>query len=121
MKAQANYWDRAKRSRLSRRRALAGAAMLGAASALLAACGGGGSTKTASQSQGRVSKPSDSSKQAKKGGIIQADVASDEPNLDPLSTARVNGGSWSPYCYNRPLQEKVAPGGPEAAMSEGDR
>src|SRR5262249_45339828 len=60
------------------------------------------------------------SRQAKRGGIIQADVSADEPNLDPLSTARVNGGAWSQYSYSRPLQEKVTPGGTKAAEYEGD-
>jgi peptide/nickel transport system substrate-binding protein len=82
-----NYWSQILNSRIGRRRAIAatGATALGAA--FLAACGGGsnsgdsggGSSKDVS---GLVVKPSDSTKDAKRGGIIKDRNTADPPTYD---------------------------------------
>src|SRR6476620_1395183 len=82
-----DYWSRILENRIGRRRAIAatGATALGAA--FLAACGGsndsggsgGGSSKDVS---GVVVKPSDSFKEAKRGGIIKDRNTADPPTYD---------------------------------------
>ncbi len=79
------YWQRILATRVRRRRALGAAGGLAAASALLAACGGGdsdggGATRDGS---GLLSKPADTSKQAKRGGVLRRNVTSEAPSLDP--------------------------------------
>src|SRR6266508_1057758 len=118
---QANgYWEQITRSRVSRRRALAGGLTLAmGASALLAGCGSEGG-KSSPVAEGRIVSPQDMSKQAKRGGIYQQDLEFDEGNLDPLSTGRGNGGAWAPMAYSRPLAEKIAFGGLETPSYVGD-
>jgi ABC-type transport system substrate-binding protein len=85
-----NYWTRTLSQRLSRRRALAagGAGALGAA--FLAACGGdkgdSGGAGAQKDSSGLVFKPTDTTKQAAKGGIMQSAYAVEQLHFDPLST-----------------------------------
>src|SRR6188768_2362549 len=81
------YWDQALKGRICRRRAIAatGATALGAA--FLAACGGGsdsgGSSSGSSKDvSGLVVKPSDSTKDAKRGGIIKDRNTADPPTYD---------------------------------------
>jgi ABC-type transport system substrate-binding protein len=62
----------------------AGGAGLGAA--FLAACGGGEEGDTGGGKQdtsGLLTQPSDTGKQAKRGGVLKRNIAADLPNLDP--------------------------------------
>src|SRR5437764_15046054 len=83
-----NYWDRARTGRIGRRRAitLAGGTALGAA--FLAACGGsdsGGSSGSSGDGKDKsslITKSEDSTKQAKKGGILKDRTGADAPTMD---------------------------------------
>ena len=57
-----SYWQKTQAARISRRRALAGSAGFALGAALLAACGSDDSTEDASA---LLTKPNDTSKQAK--------------------------------------------------------
>src|SRR5664279_4862252 len=91
----APYWQR----RMSRRRALktATTSMVAGAGAMLIACGSssgnsaGSSASKNQQLQGKISVASDSTSQAKRGGIYQSVVNTDETNLDPFTTSRGAG------------------------------
>jgi peptide/nickel transport system substrate-binding protein len=67
---ESNYWSKVLARRLSRRRTLAATGGTAAAAALLAACGGDDDSG-GGESSGLVSKPVDTSKQAKRGGTIK--------------------------------------------------
>src|SRR5262245_34634915 len=79
-----DYWTRLLDSRIGRRRAIAatGATALGAA--FLAACGGSSDSGTSSSKDvsGAVVKPSDTSKEAKRGGTIKDRNTADPPTYD---------------------------------------
>ena len=62
-----NYWQKVLRSRVSRRRALAGTAAAAAGAALLAACGG--NDEGGGESSGLVYNPEDETSKAKAGGV----------------------------------------------------
>jgi len=78
----ATYWDTVLRGRLSRRRTLTIAGGGAAAAALTAACGGGDSNGGGDKA-GLLTKPADTSKQAKRGGILKRRAGSDPAGLDP--------------------------------------
>src|SRR5687767_4020960 len=79
MKAS-SYWSSTIGRRLSRRRALAAAGGGALSTALLAACGGDTGEEPAS---GLVSKPVDTSKQARRGGTLKWFWKAEPPNFDP--------------------------------------
>ena len=86
--AESGAWRAVAARRLSRRRALAGsgAALLGGA--LLAACGGSSGGGGAASGQpatksGLVTSPSDTTKQAKRGGVFKSSLAAEVTALDP--------------------------------------
>ena len=90
-----NYWTNTLTQRLSRRRTLAAAGGLTAGAALLAACGGdsgsgGGTTSLLSQ-------PVDTSKQAKRGGVMAFWRDREVDTSDPHATTRNAPGSISTY------------------------
>ena len=62
-----SYWSSVLKRRLSRRRAIAATGASAAAAAFLAACGG--SDNESGDSNELVTKPVDTSKQAKRGGV----------------------------------------------------
>jgi ABC-type transport system substrate-binding protein len=100
-KRMTNYWQKALRQRLSRRRALAATGAAAAGAALLAACGGdgdGGSAASRDKS-GLLSKIEDTSKSAKPGGIWPSSVAAELQTLDPNRTT--SGSALAPYGYSR--------------------
>src|SRR5687768_72576 len=79
-----DYWTQVSQQRLSRRRSLAIAGGTAAGAALLAACGGGddGSSDTGNSS-GLVTKPTDTTKQAKRGGVSKWYFNAEPNSLDP--------------------------------------
>src|SRR5687767_13992227 len=81
------YWQALTTTRLSRRRAVMATGGAAAAAAFLAACGGGSEdTKAPADAQSSlVSKPVDSSAQAKAGGSIKDFANADIVNFDVLS------------------------------------
>jgi ABC-type transport system substrate-binding protein len=107
------YWERL----ISRRRALAGAAALGAGAVALAACGGGGDDgESGGDTSGLVTAPADTTSNAKTGGIIQIHAQTDAPNLDPTTSNSVAAQSHAGYQYSRLL--KYIPGRLEPSKGE---
>ena len=91
------YWSNVLNNRIGRRRAIVstGAGALGAA--FLAACGGsdsgGGGEKK--ESNKLVQTPVDTSKQAKKGGVLKDRNFGDPPSLDVIQATV----SWNPFGF----------------------
>ena len=80
-----SYWNPILTSRMSRRRALAAVGGTATAASLLAACGGGDKDDGQSGPQdasGLLSQPVDTTKQAKKGGILK-NYTTGDGSLDP--------------------------------------
>jgi peptide/nickel transport system substrate-binding protein len=98
-----DYWARLLSSRIARRRALASTAALGAGAALLAACGGGdeggGTAKVTTD-------PTDSTREAAKGGTMQSFMATEGLNFDaPTGTTQVNAHAL--LAYSRLVRQKI--------------
>jgi peptide/nickel transport system substrate-binding protein len=103
-----NYWSSVLNARLHRRRGLAMTGALAVGGALLAACGGGeeggGSDKSS-----LVSQPADTSKQAKRGGILKDFARTDTPTVD-FSTPIAAGGANNCYaCFMRVVPGYLKP------------
>jgi peptide/nickel transport system substrate-binding protein len=108
---ETSFWSSIATRRLSRRRALAASGGIGLSAALLAACGGsssGSSSSGGSQSSGSsslVAQPSDTSAQAKKGGVLK-DYAQAEPrSLDPVNPL-ADYNRIAPFVYSSLLVAK---------------
>src|SRR6476620_1131564 len=94
------YWSSFLNNRIGRRRAMAatGAGALG--DAFLAACGGsdsgsGGGSGGSKDSNKIVQTPVDTSKQAKKGGVLKDRNFGDRPSLDGIQATV----SWNPFGF----------------------
>ena len=117
------YWD--SRTRISRRAALAATGTSAVAAALLAACGSG-SKSTGNSSGGNKSdlivKPVDTSKQAKRDGIIKDRMPSDPSTLDifarnqPLNPANIH--AYSTLVQFKPGYLKPAENEPTPDIAE---
>ncbi len=110
-----SYWERMASARTTRRRALSGAAALGAGAAALSlvGCGGGdsgGGSGGGSKSQGRVVEPVDTTSKAKAGGVFKGVYISANPaSLDPhTSQGFTTLTAVSVYTYPRLLKFKAA-------------
>ena len=121
--SSASYWDRFSRSRISRRRALAGAGVIGAGAATVAlgACGGNGNGGTGGTSQpadasGLLGQRVDTSGQAKPGGTLASLTTADVTSFDPLSSQSFTTQVVAGWVYSRLL--KTVPG--HLKPSEGD-
>jgi peptide/nickel transport system substrate-binding protein len=90
-----DYWTKTLASRVTRRRALAagGGAFLG--SALLAACGG--DSDGGGDSHALLAEPADTTKQAKRGGVMSFWRDREVDTSDPHATTRNAPGSISTY------------------------
>jgi len=116
-----NYWRQITGSRISRRRSL-GIASGAAAAAFLAACGGSDSGDSSSAngtpsagSSSLAIKATDTSKQAKRGGVLNWFTTSESPNMD-VSTANLSNNDKLLLVYNVLLQ--VKPGNLQASDRE---
>src|SRR3712207_4261191 len=79
-----NYWHRISEHRLTRRRAVAATGGTAAAAAFFLACGGDSSEESSSGDRsGLVTDPVDTSKQAKRGGVLKLSERQDVANFDP--------------------------------------
>ncbi|HEY7269181.1 MAG TPA: ABC transporter substrate-binding protein [Dehalococcoidia bacterium] len=126
--AKPAYWHALTSGRISRRRALSGAATVGAGAAALSlvGCGGGGSgSGGSSSSSGKTSllyTPVESTAKAKPGGTLKDVFAADVPQgFDNLATNNASTLLIAGYTYPRLLKFTVAKA-PNAAdgTSEGD-
>lgn len=101
-----NYWVGVSQQRTSRRRAIAAAGAGAAATALLAACGGKDEAKApAGPTSALITRPEDTSKQAKRGGSAKwyvAEPASMEPHAEDLITLN----TWVSWAYSNLIMEK---------------
>jgi predicted transposase YbfD/YdcC len=86
------YWTTGLKHRVSRRRALATTGVAGLSAAFLAACGGSSDNDSGSAQSSLVSQPSDTTKDAKRGGVAKWYVDREPNTLDvhvnqnPLNT-----------------------------------
>ncbi|HXH21633.1 MAG TPA: ABC transporter substrate-binding protein [Dehalococcoidia bacterium] len=107
-----NYWQKMSASRLSRRRALGGAAGLGLATAALSlvGCGGGGDEKGAKGPQdtsGLLSYPQET--KAKDGGVHKIALQTDLTTFDMLTTSSFSTQYYiGYYAYPRMMKFKSA-------------
>jgi peptide/nickel transport system substrate-binding protein len=90
-----NYWSGLLERRVGRRRALVASGAMGTAAAILAACGSGksGGSGTGESKNSLVTDPVDTTKQAKRGGIIKDRDFGDPPSLDTIQATV----SWNPF------------------------
>lgn len=102
-----HYWSSLAATRLTRRRALAATGSLAAGAAFLAACGGGSSDSggKSGDKTSLVTKPADTSKEARRGGVSKWFFPSENATLDihvagaPLNTPRC-------MCYSDLIMSK---------------
>lgn len=87
MQVKSTPWSKFLDNRLSRRRALIAAAGGAVGASFLAACGGGGSSNGGGKqaASSLVVKPTDTLKQAKRGGVMKDRAYSDLQSLDVLT------------------------------------
>jgi ABC-type transport system substrate-binding protein len=90
-----SYWQRATALRVTRRRGLMAAGGGALAGALLAACGG--DEDKGSDSGQLLTKPTDSTKQAKRGGVMLFYRDREVTTSDPHFTSRTQPGTSSTY------------------------
>jgi ABC-type transport system substrate-binding protein len=82
------YWNQVLRQRTSRRRAIAASGAAGLGGLLLAACGGSdGGGDGGAETGGLLSKPVDTTKQAKVGGIFKGEISAEPQTMDPYFTS----------------------------------
>ena len=99
-----SYWSTQLTRRLSRRRALAATGAAGTAAAILAACGGGDDGGRSEKSSA-VTEPVDTTKQAKRSGVMKDRTFADPPSLD-VFTANNPWNSVGPMVYSTLVQIK---------------
>src|SRR5436190_2578155 len=108
-----NYWQQVASTRITRRRALAAATGAGAALALaLSGCGGGSdSGKPAAETQdqsGLLTRPVDTTKSAKRGGIFKDSVTTDSQYFLYDQNLNGNGSDGiAGWVYSRLVQYRV--------------
>jgi peptide/nickel transport system substrate-binding protein len=98
-----NYWTTLLKGRIARRRAMAGATAGALGTAFLAACGGGDDEPAVGTSV--LVKPEDTTKQAKRGGVMKDRQFADAPTLDPI-TANNPWDAIGPLVYSTLVQFK---------------
>jgi ABC-type transport system substrate-binding protein len=103
---ETSYWDNVLHRRLSRRRALAATSATAAAAALLAACGGSDGDSGGESTSGLISRPVDTSNQAKRGGVFRSHRPSEPGSLDVHTDSNPLNGVKA-YVYGNLLQQKA--------------
>jgi ABC-type transport system substrate-binding protein len=110
-----SYWTRLTKARLSRRRAIGGAAAIGAGAAAMGivGCGGGGggggSGGGGSSSSGIVATPKDTTAQAKPGGVFKDVVTADTTTLDPIASTSFTAKAYvAAFTYPQLVKFKTA-------------
>lgn len=108
--SETNYWDKLLHSRLNRRRALAGAATVGAGAAALGVVGcGGGGDEEGDGAQVTADKPRDTTAQAKTGGVYRIIQTQDPTNLDPNRSTSFTAQNVGARVYSRLLKFQTGP------------
>ncbi len=125
MTEESNYWQQTLSNRLTRRRALAGAGVVGlsATAAALVGCGGGGNGNQASTGQtdsGLLTKVTDTSKQALPGGTFASFQDSDIQGFDPNGGSSARAQLVAYNSYLRLLKSKTSFTGSATEEKEGD-
>src|ERR1041385_2626235 len=114
-----HYWAKASEARLSRRRLLAVGGTLTAGAALLAACGGGKTGGSATkQASGLISQAIDTTKEAKRGGVMPFYRNREVGGSDPHITGITAPGTA--YTYSRLFRGKPGYLGPASVDFIGD-
>ncbi|HXH21636.1 MAG TPA: ABC transporter substrate-binding protein [Dehalococcoidia bacterium] len=116
------YWSRVMLSRLSRRRAIAGAATVGAGAAALSVigCGGGGDGGGGGGGQATTDKPQDTTAQAKAGGVYRIIQTADPVNLDPNRSTSFTAQEVGARVYSRLLKFQTGPDITPLSKTTGD-
>ena len=122
-----SYWEQAAGKRATRRRLIAGGAMLGGSAVALSlfGCSGGDDDSSGGEGSGLVSKPVDTTSQAKAGGTLKDFATADPTHFDALLSSNANVVNFvSPYAYPRLLKwtlgtyPKIADGSIEGLAAE---
>ena len=124
-----NYWQRIGQARSNRRRVLVGGAMVGSSAVALSLLGCGsdndGGSSRDGDTRGLVTKPVDTTSQAKSGGTLKHFMTGDPTHFDVLLSSNANVVNFvSPFAYPRLLKwtlgtyPKVADGSIEGLAAE---
>lgn len=95
------YWSRFLNARLSRRRTLVAATGASAGAVLLAACGRGSDDGALKDTSGLLSVPTDTTKQAVRGGIYQSFVNAEAPTYDVAARSELQTFIQGNHAYQR--------------------
>jgi peptide/nickel transport system substrate-binding protein len=121
---QTAYWQKTLAARLTRRRAIGGAAGLGLGAAALSLAGCGGSSKpkvTADISiSGGLAQPKDTSAIAVPGGTYKSVTTADVQTFDVGETSNFTAYSAAPFVYSRIVKSKSVPTQPVGKEIDGD-
>jgi peptide/nickel transport system substrate-binding protein len=105
-----SYWINLTNARLNRRRLLVTSAAGSAAGLFLAACGGSDSGSGIEDSSGGksslITAPADTTKSAKRGGVLKYFANGDAPSLDPMTSA-IQLNQVQHFVYGRLMQLKA--------------
>jgi peptide/nickel transport system substrate-binding protein len=109
--SETNYWSKLTQSRLTRRRALAGAATLGAGAAAIGVvgCGGGDDGGGGGEQPATSTKPQDTTSTAKAGGVYRIIQSADPVNLDPNRSTSFTAQEIGARVYSRMLKFQTGP------------
>jgi len=113
----ASYWARTLEKRVTRRRAIAATGAVGAAAAFLAACGGGdeggdGATGGSKDTSGLLAKIEDTTKNAKRGGIMKWTQASEPLHFDGQAQGQAQLNIYNGMVYEALVRNKPGVGEP---------
>src|SRR6266540_1824666 len=113
-----SHWSSLLQHRLSRRRAVTTSAALGLTAAFLAACGGRDDEASKGDKSGLITKPVDTTKDAKRGGTLLQSRNQDVFTFDGQSS--LIGGIGAATIYNRLIRLKPGYLQPPALEFQGD-
>src|SRR5687768_17627979 len=102
----ANYWAKVNTRRINRRKVLAVAAGGTSGALLLAACGGSDDDNGGESEQGVVAKATDTSSEARRGGILPTSHNADVTTFDP-HTMSIPSANLTHMAYSRLFRPEV--------------